>query len=211
MKKRCFIVLFSTLMYTSSLYAQSPLPNKQIQLSGGYSRHGSGDLNGIIFGTEFVKYKSKKFSMSYNLRATINDGQETIIVNDLISGIRTDNSIHFTTAGVQVGADAGYSLLRNMRHEVKLTLGAFGRYQSASPPAGYALYMPNRTNVPAVLVEFLNFSDQPRRTMAFGGVFQLQYNYTFKQNLGFGISSGFQTDTNGDALPFAMLQLGKRF
>lgn len=134
LKKYFFLV--STLMYASLLWSQPGLPNKQIQLTGGYSHHGSGDLKGIIFGAEHVKYKSKKFSIAYNLRATINDGQETLIVTDLGSGTRIDNSIHFTTAGVQLGADAGYSLLRNQKHEVKLSIGAFGRYQSSSPPAG---------------------------------------------------------------------------
>ncbi len=43
-----------------------------------------------------------------------------------------------------------------------------------------------------------------------GGVFQLQYDYTFNKKVFIGLAPGFQTDTNGDVLPQAVLVVGRR-
>lgn len=189
--------------------AQDKQPENSIQFIGGYSKHGSGDLKGIVFGTEYIRYTTKKFSLNYNVRGTINSGRTLIIVNDNTMGTRTDASIRFTTAGVQLGVNGQYSLMRNPRHEFLISLGAFGRYQSASNGSdGYRLYSPQLTGQPTILVGYDNRT--PQQTVAFGGILQLQYNFTFKNNMYVGVLPGFQTDTKGDAIAQVALTIGKR-
>ncbi len=198
----------SLLLFSFNLFSQKKLPTKQIQIIGGYCRHGSGDLNGVLFGAEYIKYLNRRMAFGFNLKGAINDGQETLIVNSP-SGT-TDNSIHFTTAGAQLGIDGRYSLVRTAEHEFIVALGFFGRYQSASPPGGYSLYFPSQTSVPYILVGFLN-NGFKRETFAVGGLFQIQYNYTIKNKVSIGIQPGFQTDTNGDVIPHVVLTIGRRF
>ncbi len=199
------IVLF---VYCNSS-AQDKLPVNAIQVMGGYSKHGSGDYEGIVFGTEYIHYHTKKLSLTYSFRGTINDGKETIIINNTTTGIRTDASVRFTTAGVQLGVNGGLSIIRSQHHELMLSLGAFGRYQSASNGSdGYSLYYPQMTGQPTILVGYDNKTDQ--NTYAFGGIGQLHYNYTFKSKLYIGILGAFQTDTNGDVIPQVALSVGRR-
>lgn len=183
--------------------------DQSIQLIGGYSRHGSGDMKGIVFGTAYTSYLTKKLSLSYNMRATINSSKDEFIVNNAAAGTRTDASIRYTTAGVQLGVDLGWSILKSERHDLKLSLGAFGRYQSASNGSdGYSTYNPQTTGVPTILIGYDNRT--PQETFAIGAIFQFQYLYAFGDKVYIGILPGFQTDTNGDAIPQFAFTIGKR-
>lgn len=202
------IMLYLLCIISNNTGAQE-LPTQLIQVTGGYSKHGSGDMKGIVFGTEYSKYKTTKFSWNYYFRGGINNSKHTIILNHPGGG-QTDHSIRFTTAGVQLGMNGRLSILRNQQHEFLVSLGAFGRYQSASNGSdGYSLYYPTTTGMPTILVEYSNRS--PQKTYAAGGLLQLQYSFTTRKNCVIGIAPGFQADTNGDAIPQAVLTLGKRF
>ncbi|MEO6220116.1 MAG: hypothetical protein ABIO81_06790 [Ginsengibacter sp.] len=167
-------------------------------------------MNGIVFGTDYINYISKKVSLDYNITATINDGKTLIIVNDVISGTQTDASIRFTTAGVQIGVNGRLSIIRNLKHEFMFSLGVFGRYQSASNGSdGYSVYYPQATGQPTILIGYDNRT--PQETFSLGGIFQFQYNFTFNNKIYIGLLPGFQTDTNGDAIPQIALTIGKRF
>jgi hypothetical protein len=195
---------------SSLVIAQDRLPGNAIQVVGGYSRHGSGDYKGIVFGTEYIKYYAKRFSLNYNIRSTINSGKDEFIVTNNATGTRTDASFRYTTAGVQLGASAQYSFIRSSKHEVLISLGAFGRYQSASHGSdGYSIYYPQATGEPTILIGFDNRT--PQETFAVGGLLQLNYSYTFNNKIFIGLTPGFQTDTNGDAIVQAALTIGRRF
>lgn len=207
MKRKMLLFFISHLPFF--MHAQK-LPDQQILVTGGYSKHGSGDMQGIVFGTEYTKYNSPKLSLNYYFRGSINNAADTIIINNDFSGMRQDASIRFTTAGVQAGVNVRYSFVRNKRNELLISLGGFGRYQSASNGSdGYSLYYPSTTGVPTVLVEYNNKTTQ--KTYTLGGLLQFQYNYTFNKNIVAGLSPGFQTDTNGDVLLQAVIVIGKRF
>ncbi len=178
------------------------------QFVGGISNHGSGDLLGWMFAGEFTRYLSRKFSLTYSVRATVNSDSHTILVHNGTE--TTDASVRFTTGGVQLGLNGGLSLLNSARHELMVKLGAFGRYQSASNGSdGYYLYPPAVTGVPNILVGYDNKTSQ--ETIAFGGMFQLQYNFTFNNDLFIGLQPGLQADTNGDLIVQGGLVVGKRF
>lgn len=178
------------------------------QLMGGYSHNGSGDMKGIVFGASYTRYLSYKFSLTLNIRGTINHRQDNYSYPGLTPGTLTEGAIRFTTAGAQMGVDAQLSVLRSQRHEVMFSLGAFGRYQSASPD-GYGVTPPQTSGIPEVLFSMYNWNKQ--NTIAAGGLLQLHYYFTINHNILFGIAGGFQTDTNGDAIPQAGLSIGRRF
>jgi hypothetical protein len=176
----------------------------------GYSKHGSGDMTGIVFGASYTRYLTKKFSLNYDLRGTINYDKHEYEYIHQPSGTRTDASVRFTTAGVQLGVNAQLSVVRSLQHEVIISLGAFGRYQSASNGSdGYSAYPPGATGMPAYLIGYDNRTQQ--NTFAAGGLLQFQYNFTFRNNLFAGVVGGLQTDTNGELIPQAGLTIGRRF
>jgi len=194
----------------TSLDTNGKIPGRSaFQFVGGFCKHGSGDMKGGIIGGEYISYLSRKLSLTYNVRATVNSSEDKIIVHNA-DGSTTDASIRFTTAGFQFGVNGGLSLVNSTRHEFTIKLGAFGRYQSASNGSdGYSLYYPITTGVPTVLVGYSNIT--PQETIAVGGIFQLQYSFTFKNGLFLGLQPAFQTDTNGDAIVQGGLVFGKRF
>jgi hypothetical protein len=203
------LALIICLSYSFPTIAQK-LPERALQLTLGYGKHGSGDLNGIIFGAEYTKHYQSKVSLNYNFRGSIHTGKDEIIVNGTPNGIPIDASVRYTTAGVQFGVDAGYSFVRNSNNEMRVSFGPFARYQSASNGSdGYAMYNPNQTGIPTVLIGYFNRT--PQQTISIGGILQLNYNYTFNNKNYVGIVTGFQTDTNGDVMPQVGLAIGTRF
>lgn len=182
--------------------------DEAFQLIAGYSRHGSGDMDGIVFGADYTRYLSHAFSLNINIRGTINHDKDDYTYTNPTTHIRTDASVPFTTAGAQLGINAQLSALRSIHHEIMFSLGGFGRYQSASPD-GYSVTSPQTSGNPEFLFNFYNWNKQ--NTISAGLLFQLHYNFTFNNNLLLGIKGGIQTDTEGDLIPQAALSIGKRF
>lgn len=185
-------------------------PQEYMQFFLGYARHGSGDYEGVSFGGDYTRYLSRPFSLSVDLRGSINSGKTELYYIHQPSGERTDASVRFTTAGVQFGINAQYSFVKSLHHEAMVSLGGFGRYQSASNGSdGFSTYEEQVTGLPLVLVGYDNIT--PQHTFAAGGLLQLHYHFTFGNHLLLGIRGGFQTDTNGDLLVQAGISVGKRF
>jgi len=208
-KRTFFFLLTIGVIHCAFGQKLTNLPQRSIQISGGYNRHGSGDLPGVGYGAEYVKYFSKGFSLNINLRGTINSDVHKFTVTDA-NGYKEDNSLRFTTAGVQLGTDAGFSFLRTQRHELMVTLGAFVRYQSESGSIwGYSYYLPDRTALPAVVLRFMGGAT--RNTVAPGATLRFQYNLSLSRKVYFGLVPSIQTDTNGDLIWQAGAALGRRF
>jgi len=208
MKISTLSLLICFALFSINTEAQNKI--RAFEFLGGYSTHGSGDMLGITFGGGYKTYLSKRFSLNYNMRAHINSSREKIIVNNvLVPGSRQDASVRFTTAGVQLGVNAGWSLIRTTQHEFMVSVGGFGRYQSASNGSdGYSLYFPATTGQPTVLVGYDNHT--PQETITAGYIIQFHYNYTFKNNVFIGLLPGWQNDTNGDIITQVALTVGKR-
>jgi hypothetical protein len=187
------------------------LDNRQVfQGMAGYSEHGSGDMKGIVFGASYTYYLSKKFSLNYELRGTIHSDKDEFTYVHQPSGTTTDASVRFTTAGIQLGVNAQLSIVRSLQHEVIISLGAFGRYQSASNGSdGYSTFPETVTGLPVLLIGY--DIRTPQNTFSPGGLLQLQYNFTFRNNLFVGVAGGLQTDTNGDLILQTGLSIGRRF
>lgn len=183
--------------------------DEYFQLIAGPSRHGSGDMGGIVFGADYTQYLSHSFSLNINILGTIHHDQDNYSYTNPTTLIKSDASIRSIIAGTQLGINAQLSALRSLHHEIMFSLGGFGRYQSTTPD-GYAIsYYPPATGYPEMIVNLYNSSKQI--TISAGLLLQLHYNFTFNNNLVLGITGGIQTDTEGDLILQAALSIGKRF
>ena len=195
------IILISAVNFSYSQHRHA------INVMAGYSKHGSGDMRGIMFGFGIKKYHRKSLSFEYNLRSTINHSHHGYIVVNSTSGTTTDNSVRFTTAGVQLGVNGALDVLPGLADELSIGIGVFGRYQSASNGSdGYSVYYPTATN-PTFLIEYNNSTEQ--NTAAVGGMLQISYEHLF-QKTAIGFAAAFQTDTNGDAIPHAAVTVSRK-
>ncbi|MCY7421487.1 MAG: hypothetical protein LH478_07065 [Chitinophagaceae bacterium] len=199
------------LIATSSLsFCQKKLvPDQQISVAIGTSKHGTGDMAGIVFNTSYSKKFKKNLSWIVGIGGSIHDGQHPLYYT--FNGNEVDGSIRYTTAGLQLNAYLGYDLLKAGNHQFQLRLGPLLRYQSSSNTEGFGIYYPAPgSGLPFPVVEFNHRT--PQRTYTAGGSAQAGYNYTIsKMNLSIGLDAGLQTDTNGDTITQLSLSVGKRF
>lgn len=179
---------------------------EEFRAVAGYSKHGSGDMDGVVFGAEYSRNTDKRFFLTYQLRGGFNSSVDKVTFINTITGTVTDVSIRFNTGGVQIGMLGSINIIRSSKHKFQVGIGPFARYQSTSND-GYGMYYPTTTGVPNVLYEFYN--PNPQHTVSFGGIFQLQYQFYVSRKMFVGIMGGFQTDTNGDAIPQAGLIFGR--
>jgi hypothetical protein len=194
--KKILIILIIAMSSIAVAQKVHDLPNKSFQFDLGVSKNGSGDLSGYSINSEFNNYFAKKMSFSMGLGATLHDGETS--VSDRNNAIST---LRYTVAGFQLTGKIGYSFIRNNKNDFGLRLGTVLRFQSYSTSSiGY-----DSTEGIAI------YNDSPQRTLAFGGIIQLYYNYNINQKLFVGTSGTFQTDTNGDAISQLSLTCGMRF
>lgn len=201
------LCLFAT--STITFCQKNLLANQQISVAIGTSKHGTGDMPGLVFNTSYSKKFKKNLSWIVGIGGSIHDGQQPLYYT--FNGNEVDGSIRYTTAGLQLNAYLEYDLLKAGNHQFQLRLGPLLRYQSSSYYDALGIYYPaSGSGFPFPLVEFNNST--PQRTFAAGGSAQAGYNYTIsKMNLSPGISAGIQTDSNGDTITQLSLSLGKRF
>jgi hypothetical protein len=206
---RYVMILFITSVFVSaSSNAQSGLPSQGVELYGGYADHGTGDMKGIVYGVSYRNYLSRRLSVAADLRSTINNSIEPIFYAGPAGRI-TDGSIRFTTAGVQVGVNAGFSIIRSREHEFMVSLGGFGRYQSSNYPDIYSISYNQSNPLQGPTVSFDNRS--PQKTFTAGYLVQTRYNYTFLNKFFAGPGLAFQNDTNGDVISEIIFFIGRRF
>ena len=203
-KKQSIVFLF-LLFCIKSIAQTKQVATKEetIQLAGGYSLHGSGDYPGIFFTTEYIKLYGKRFALNYNFRGTINNGSS--FSYQAISGPLeniTDSS-RLTTAGLQLGINGQYSIMKTPTNDVFVSIGGFGRYQSDA--VQYFRYQNGNIVIP------FGSENTPQKTYSVGVLFQFGYKLTFQNRISTGVLIGLQTDTNGDIIRQYGLILGKRF
>ena len=188
--------------YSPLLKAQNLLPRESISIDFGYSKHGTGDMPGFLLNTEYRNYFKKRLFYAIGLGASWHDGLAEALFFTAPSGRLTDASIRNLTAGFQLSAKAGLDFLQADRHSLALMLGPLLRYQSTTVPDIILTLYPPYNGLSFPVSSLAHYEKQ--RTVSLGGVVQLSYRYAFSAKIAGGINSGFQTDTNGDAI----LQLG---
>lgn len=203
------LFLFSILSISFAACAQkTPLPNKHMQVFGGTSFNGTGDITGFAFDTEFGQYFKKRSSWYIGIGGTIHDKVHPIFYKDQ-SGREVDASVRATIAGFQVAGLYGFSLLRNQKNELLIKMGPLLRYQSSSYWDQLGEYHPILTGLQFPVVDFINRS--PQRTFSLGGNLEIAYNYTVAKKMSIGILAELQIDTNGDTISQLLFSIGRRF
>ena len=207
---KSFIILVILSITICSLFAQENMKPAQIKIVFGRSIHGTGDMGGLAFSTEFQKFFKPRLTWSLSLDGSIHSRDFPIFFNSATNPNQIiDGSIRSTTAGVQVAGHLGYNILKSKQQDFQCRIGALLRYQSSSYYDGVQVLYPPLTGLPIPVNVFDNTT--PQNTYAVGGSIQLLYNYTLKNDLTIGPLVGFQIDTNGDALSQISLTIGKRF
>ena len=202
-------LLFFLLSFSLFTHAQTAIPARKIELLIGRSIHGTGDMRGLSYATEYLQRFKKRFSWSVGIGGTLHDGSSPLFYTDPSSGRSNDGSVRYTTAGVQITGNFGYSFIRTIKHDLIFRLGPLLRYQTSSYPDAYTIYYPPATRLPQPVVVFENTT--PQRTFAFGGLAQFQYTYALNGKLVLGLLGGLQTDTNGDTIAQTALTIGRQF
>lgn len=183
-------------------YAQDQveLPRNSLRVFLGPSFHGTDNVLGLAFSTEFSHTVNKKLNYTVFAGATIHDGKADVIFWNSNSQV-VDGTVNFTTAGFQTGVALGYSFYRNTQHHIQGSLGALVRYQTTSNPDIVGLYI----TFPYTDIEF------PARSIVFGGVAAISYDYSFNNNIFIGAKAWLQYDSNDDALNIFSFVVGQRF
>lgn len=204
MNKKILIIFFAIAVIPNLTIAQ----NKHLQMSGGWSKHGSGDLTGFYYGFNYSKNVKPKLSWQLSVEGNMYDGFFPLFYNDQ-NGTVIDGSYRYSISGLQVGYNGRYSFVKAEKHEALVSVGTFFRYQASTSSDDVTVIYPIVTNLPVPVLYFQNTT--PVRTVAIGAYPKLEYHYTMKKNITIGIVTGFQFDTNGDNIMNLSLSLGKRF
>ncbi|GLU51023.1 hypothetical protein [Dyadobacter frigoris] len=201
------IILF--LSHTLNAQTNQSQLNKYASITGGFSKHGSGDMRGISENITFGKYFHKKLSWTTALGATIHDGSYRI-TSIQADGNVMDHSYRYTAGGLQISGGIAYSFMRGKRNEFGIRASAILRYQSSSYfDKLIIIFDPKTTSLPYPATYI--FNSTPQKTYAVGGSPELFYNHSLGKSFFLGTTANFQADTNGDVITNLSLSVGKRF
>lgn len=205
-------VLFTILIFSFQLAPAQNLPEfptRTIKLNIGKSRHGSGDIPGVMVGIEYEKHFLRKLSLSSEIGFTIHDGSDLLLVTQT-NGQVLDLSNRYTTAGIQLNEKFGYNFFKTKKYDFGIRLGGLFRYQSSSLEDASTTYSPYLTGLPYPIT--VNEHTSPQRTYSVGVISQLFASYTINQKIILGVTTGLQLDTNGDTIfPQLSFTIGRRF
>jgi hypothetical protein len=207
-----YVLTFCLLLISCLSFSQKNdnfLGERQLNFSIGRSKHGTGDMRGLIFNTEYSKRFKNRLSWIAGIGGTIHDGVRPLFFT-YPDGSEIDGSIRYTTAGLQGKSQIGYSLIKTNTLELQIRAGALLRYQTSSYYDGVSILYPAAgTGVPFPVIYFTNIS--PQRTFTVGGNAEIFYNYSITPKILIGVLAGLQTDTNGDTITQLSLSIGRRF
>lgn len=182
----------------SEAQEKANVPEKQLSLSIGKSKHGSGDLDGVMLSMGFSKKLSKQFSWHVNLSSTLHEGKFPVIYSIPGTTNTIDGSYRYTTGGFQGSFLIGHNFLKPVKHRLDIRLGGLLRYQSSSYYDVITVYYPLSTGLPVPVIALENTT--PQRTFAIGAIGEANYGYQLSPKLMLGASAGLQADSNGDTL-----------
>lgn len=204
MKKK-YVLLFAVVLFIQSVttYCQENTI-RGINVNGGVSYSGTGDIIGPIFCVEYIKPLKRNWFISYGLGATIHS-ETGIPVFFNYNNQTIDATIHETNAGIQAISHIGYFFVNSSNSVLGVKTGAVLRYQSTSSTAIITALFPAATNLPYPVYVYENVD--PQNTFATGLSGQVYYTYRLNKKLGIGLLGGFQFDSNGDNISQLSLSL----
>jgi hypothetical protein len=204
MKNLIFLLIFCVTSYSQN---KTVSKNKSFQIDLGFSKNGSGDLNGNSINFEYHNYFKPKWNYSIGLGSTIHNGQYDLYYKQ--GDREIDGSYRYVTAGYQLTSKLGFCFINSKKSDFGLRLGALLRYQSSSYPDEISTNYPPFYGFDFPLIDVKHY--EPQKIFSAGGILQLYYNYNINEKLFVGSSGTFQTDSNEDAILQLSLTCGMRF
>ena len=199
-------ILLLTTCYLFSIALAAQETSNSIQLSGGKSWHGTGDLTGIIVDVSYKHHLKKRIDLTSGIVTTIHYGKDKAF-NFLSPGSSPEERlINFTTAGIQLNSIINYSLIYSRDNQLKAGAGLILRFQSSSRTGGYSYYQ-DPSIFPEPFYVFYNMEKQNIFTA--GYTFGLSFLTKISSNYEIGLKAFFQNDTNGDAITYISLIIGR--
>jgi len=200
----CFLVSISLIPKSSS----AQLTNHSIQLSAGFSTHGTGDMLGVSTDVGYDHVFNKRFDMTYALTTTIHSSKDEPF--NIPSGQwqpAEDRRINWTVAGIQITSMGHFAPISVKDQKLKLGGGFILRYQSSSLPYAYGF-----GNDPIDLYPRYTISDAgPGNIFTIGYTFGITWQVKVSSKFEIGLKAMFQNDTNGDAITHMSVILGRIF
>lgn len=187
---------------------QAQMTDHSIQVSGGYSMHGTGDLPGFVAEVGYDHVFSKRFDWSNALTTTIHSGKDLLFAYPNSPSPGADRGLNFTTAGFQLTSMGHFAPISVRDQKVKLGAGAIFRYQSSSMPNAYGIYSdPRYFPEPFYVI----YDPEPGNLFTIGYTFGITWEVRVAPRYAIGLKAMFQNDTNGDALTSLSLLFGRLF
>lgn len=177
-----------------------------LQLSGGSSWHGTGDVSGFVAEVAYSHNFSRRLNLTTGVTTTIHSGKDNGF-NSIMPGASPDESLmRFTTAGIQLTPVVNFAPLAIGKHKLYLGGGGLVRYQSTSRPSAYGYYQwPN--SFPAPFYSFNNGEDFTNFSV--GYTFGPSLIVQAARNYQVGVKAMFQNDTHSDAITYISLIVGR--
>ena len=191
LKGNKYLALVLLMLCSYSIKAQDGF---NLELNMLRTKHGTGDMLGFSFNTNFVKPIKKNLSYVISVGGTTHQQKDELFFT--VNGRENDGSIVDVTSGFQIGYGLDYKLINSKNHKLGIRLVAFGRYQSTSLPDSRSILYPIITDVPFPVIYFGRTS--PAQTFAAGLDTSLIYNIRVYKSFSLNLLGSFQFDTNGD-------------
>jgi hypothetical protein len=191
-----------------SAFVHAQMTDHSIQVSGGYSGHGTGDLHGFVAEVSYDHVFTRRFDWTNALTTTIHSGRDAVFAYPNSPSPGADRAVNFTTAGFQLTSMGHVAPISVRDQKVKLGAGVIFRYQSSSMPDGYAIYTD-----PQLFPEpfYVFFDPRPGNIYTIGYTFGITWEVRVAPRYAIGLKGMFQNDTNGDAITSLSLILSRLF
>lgn len=132
-------LVYCLFFFTCAIHTRGQMINHSIQLSGGYSTHGTGDMPGFSAEVGYDHVFNKRFDMTHALTTTIHSSKDALFGTPDPSLPPRDMGLNFTTAGIQITSMGHFAPISVKEQKFKLGAGAIFRYQSSSQPNSYGI------------------------------------------------------------------------
>ena len=198
------IFLFTNLLPNA---ASAQLTDHSIQLSAGFSTHGTGDMLGFSADVGYDHVFNKRFDMTHSLTTTIHsDHDEFPTVADQWNSIN-DRGINWTVAGMQITSMGHFAPISVKDQKLKLGGGVVFRYQSSSLPYAYGYGREPIDLNPRYII----YDPGPGNIFTIGYTFGITWQVKVSSTFEIGLKAMFQNDTNGDAITHMSVIFGRIF
>lgn len=194
---------------TAQNTSDASLKKSTVLLHAGPSFHGTGDIWGFRYGISLERSWGTHWIWGFSFDGGINDREERPFIFEDPSGNIINSTKHDVISGFQFTPSIGFRFINKKHHRLAVHPGLIIRYQASSLNDVETTLFPIITGVPFPIRIIENNGNN--RTWAVGGVLRLQYDYLIQEKYLLGLQTGWQTDTNGDAITHATLRFGYSF